>query len=160
MVIPAIYQVTRPFSERKAAAMLNNLWGFIGHSGQFEIQPKFGAVDDFRNGLAIAALSAKASVSGSPPVNVSGQPYGKVGVIDASGNFVVRPQFDRIEKFVHGLSNVSVDNRWGYIDGRGNIVIALEFDAAGPFFGELARVERRGKMQRIDKTGKVIWREP
>ena len=162
MVIPAIYQETHPFSERKAAAKLNNRWGFIDHSGQFVIQPKFDAVDNFRNGLAIVAVGAKAWVPGSPPMDVSGQLYGvggKLGVIDASGNFVVKPQFDQIKKLVHGLSVVSVDNKWGYIDGHGNIVIALEFDAAEPFFGEIARVERKGKMQRIDKTGRVIWRE-
>ena len=160
MVIPAIYQEANKFSERKAAAKLNNLWGFIGHSGQFEIQPKFDYVDDFRQGRAIVGIAT----SRMPSRSLLGveQLYGvnpKFGVIDTSGNFVVKPQFDMITKFMHGLSAVSVGNKWGYIDDHGNVVIALEFDAAQPFFGEIARVKRNGKMQRIDKTGRVIWRE-
>lgn len=161
MVIPATFQDALPFRESRAAVKLNNKWGYINHTGQFEIQPKFDHVDSFRNGRATAMIGARQWIASSRP-EYRGQLFGrggKVGVIDASGTFVVKPQFDQIMGFVNGLAAVSINGKWGYVDQHGNTAIPLEYDAAESFFGELARVERAGLMQRIDKTNRVVWRE-
>src|SRR5439155_8467061 len=60
-----------PYSEKHA-----EVWGFIDETGKIAIQPKYFWVGDLSEGLA--------------PVWADG----KIGYIDGSGNFAIKPTFD------------------------------------------------------------------
>ncbi|EMS7459497.1 WG repeat-containing protein, partial [Campylobacter coli] len=56
---------------------------------------------------------------------------GKIGLIDKSGKFVIKPKFDSIRSFREGLAKVELNGKWGFIDKSGKIVIEPKFDDIG-----------------------------
>ncbi|ECL9187919.1 WG repeat-containing protein, partial [Campylobacter coli] len=53
---------------------------------------------------------------------------GKIGLIDKSGKFVIKPKFDSIWSFREGLAKVGLNGKYGLIDKSGKIVIEPKFD--------------------------------
>ncbi|MGI7711509.1 WG repeat-containing protein, partial [Campylobacter coli] len=53
---------------------------------------------------------------------------GKIGLIDKSGKFVIKPKFDSIWSFREGLVKVGLNGKYGLIDKSGKIVIEPKFD--------------------------------
>jgi hypothetical protein len=74
-VIPATYDLARPFSEGLAAVSIGHKWGFINKSGTVQIQPRFDYVTTFNSGLAEAVIGSN------------------YGYIDHSGSWVIPPKF-------------------------------------------------------------------
>lgn len=48
---------------------------------------------------------------------------GKEGFIDAKGNTVIKPQFDKVTAFSEDLAAVLIGDKWGYINRKGEVVI-------------------------------------
>ena len=87
----------------------NDKYGYINKTGQIVINPQFGYVFGFSEGLA--------------PVRIGNESGSKWGYIDKSGMYVINPQFDGISRpFSHGLAMVDIGNTWGYIDKSGKYV--------------------------------------
>lgn len=105
---------------------------------------------------------------------------GKWGFIDATGKFVIPPQFELASWFSEGLAAVRLNGKWGFIDASGRFVIPAQFlvDKHGRnansetlafglgFSGGLAEIEVlqpdriMGNVETriyIDNTGKRIW---
>jgi hypothetical protein len=94
------------------------------------------------------------------PVGVAG----KMGYIDGNGTVVIKPQFQRAERFSEGLAQAGVGDspfscRWGYIDKTGAWVIEPRFaEGLGPFTEGLALINEHQPdgtflYGYIDKTG-------
>lgn len=89
----------------------------------------------------------------------------KSGVIDKSGNFIVKPSWDFIGAFKNQLACVAksfptkykrpFSAKWGFIDIRGKVKIPLKFDDAGNFSEGLAAVAVKRKWGFVDTTGKM-----
>ncbi|MCW1331420.1 WG repeat-containing protein [Campylobacter jejuni] len=71
---------------------------------------QFDKVWDFSEGLAKVWLN------------------GKIGFIDKSGEFAIKPEFDYVEGFREGLAPALLNEKWGFIDKSGKIVIEPKFD--------------------------------
>lgn len=68
---------------------------------------------------------------------------GRWGFIDKSGTTVINPQFDRADRFAHGLAPIK-SGRWGYVDEAGKLAINPQFDRADPFSEGLAVIKLGG----------------
>ena len=131
-----------------APVRVDGKWGFIDEKGMWIIPPKFSDIgssldesmipvqfDDGKYGY-VDARKGKVTISpqfdlafgfefgyGSVEVN------GKVGIINESGEMVVKPQFDNV--FIHpktGFAIIKVNDKWGVIDKSGEIIIEPQFD--------------------------------
>jgi hypothetical protein len=86
------------------------------------------------------------------------------GYIDASGKFMIKPQFRTAEAFSEGLAAVQIGEKWGFIDKNGTIVINPEYLAVGRFSEGLAWVRVCGQHDGsytcpygyIDRQGKMV----
>lgn len=93
----------------------------------------------------------------------------RLGFIDASGNVVIRPQFEDLntprheepgDVFYEGLACVALsDDRWGFIDKSGQFVINPQFDNVDGYIGELVIVGISDRAAYIDRTGRIVWME-
>ena len=80
-------------------------WGFIDSKGNMKIQPHYEYAYDFQsNGLARV------------------QAHGHSGVINAAGNYVVRPVYDSIEPFQEGRAVIIDKQGFKLMDESGRIV--------------------------------------
>ncbi len=82
----------------------------------------------------------------------------KYGFIDKSGNYVVKPQFDKVQHFADdGLAPVKFKGKWGFIDYTGKMVIQPQFMDVWPFVRGLATVALSpNAVGLIDTAGKKI----
>ena len=86
---------------------IGDKYGYIDKTGNIAIQPEFGEVGSFSEGLAVV-----------PSTN------GK-GYMDKTGKIAIAPQFTFAYPFSEGLAVVQMGFQWGYIDKTGNMVTAV-----------------------------------
>jgi len=77
----------------------------------------------------------------------------KFGVIDKSGDFVVRPKYDFIGDYSEGLAAFKVHEGWGFLDRAGRTAIEPGFDEALGFSEGAAAVRVRKKWGYISRSG-------
>ncbi|MDX1429513.1 MAG: WG repeat-containing protein, partial [Rhodothermales bacterium] len=80
---------------------------------------------------------------------------GQWGFIDATGEIVVEPRFDRAWPFSGDRALVRVGQRFGYADRHGEMAIPAIYSDAWFFSGDLAPVEKDDKWVYIDRSGGV-----
>jgi hypothetical protein len=82
---------------------------------------------------------------------------GKWGYIDATGQWVVDPQFEGARNFADGLAPVIVGGKWGYIDQKGKFLVNPQYDSGDEFFEGRAIVftNERG-FGILDTKGRVV----
>lgn len=177
------------------------LTGYQDANGAWTISPRFRSGSDFDRGLAIAEsadaesvlidTSGKVLLEGvevaiwvSPPnmaeakvseglLALRVQASGKVGFVDLSGKWVIRPRFADAFEFHEGLAafRMRENGPVGFIDVRGRIVITAKFGTrfrSPPVFAEgLAAVglndlwprtnlDPPGKLGYIDRRGRWV----
>jgi hypothetical protein len=115
--------------------------GYLGHSGDWLIEPRYLVASPFSEGLAF--------------VTVDGELF---GYIDHTARFVVAPEFQVCRHFSEGLAAVRVDDRWGYIDRQGRLALPTAFEGAYAtgFRNGMAGVRLDGKCGFIDRTGRFV----
>ena len=84
-------------------------FGITGTKGQWIVQPKLQAADDFSEGLARAKSD------------------GKWGFIDVNGRWVMEPQYKDAENFIDGYAVVKTKDGWGIINKTGEFVVKPSF---------------------------------
>lgn len=147
-------QAARSFAEGLAAVSLDDKWGFIDPNGSFVIQPQFGWVGDFSEGLALVTTASTDHYWDRDTL---------FGYIDRTGKYVIRPRFNWGGRFAEGLAPVCIgscrgsarSDLIGYIGRDGKYVLAPEYGAAGPFSEGLA-VAGAGATGFINKTGVFV----
>lgn len=126
--------------------------------------------------LVLLALCACGAHNNAPlPTDHSGSPQAakkalvlrplkgagdKYGYIDASGTFVIRPQFQDAQGFREGMAAVAVgsaeNRRWGYITPDGKFAMNPQFEDAEDFSDGRAAVKIAGAWGFIDRDGRVV----
>jgi hypothetical protein len=82
---------------------------------------------------------------------------GRIGFIDSTGNYVIKPQFKAANEFSEGLAAIRKGAYYGFIDEIGDFVIEPQFEYATYFHEGLALVYNDGKPFFIDRTGKKAF---
>ena len=123
----------------------NDKIGYLNKAGAWVIEPQFDAVKDFPEGEPLARVKLNDNwtyVNRSGEIvnlNVedqndfsNGVAYGKkgdlVGFYDASGTWVIQPQFDAVRDFKNGYAAARKGDLWGLIDKTGAWVLEPQFD--------------------------------
>jgi hypothetical protein len=150
-------------------------------SGKLVIQPQFGKVADFSEGLAMVCVGRCDYTETShewegDKLNTKGGDYeGKWGYIDTSGKMVISPQFDGAGPFSTGLAAVFVGKRklaeadigkYGYIDVAGKFVAEPQFGHAYSFdkdsglaivcVGKCSYDDNEKKFGFVNRSGKFV----
>ena len=129
----------RHFSEGLAPFRVKGQWGFIFTDGSVAIGPNYKSVGYFSNGLAWAKTES-----------------GKVGFINAQGNWVIEPKFKAAKDFsTDGIARVKSEG-WTFIDKSGTEITPSIAGSYGDFNDGLAYCKSGKKVGFIDKTGKVV----
>lgn len=129
IVIYAQYAAAMPFSEGYACVLNSYLhgcrccaskWGVINSLGKQVIEFKYGFIDPFSEGLAVAH-----SEKGC-------------GLIRPSGEVVLPLEYELVDSMVNGLAVVfksfySDSPSAGYVNNKGVIAIPFSFSTASPF---------------------------
>jgi hypothetical protein len=109
--------------ERNALFLIvqNSHYGFITRNGKIAIPPQFDGASQFSEGLAAVWVADK------------------VGYIDESGKFLIKPQkLDFADSFYEGLAAAGLDNKLGYLDKSGQWAIPPKFQNALPSLAHFA----------------------
>ena len=166
VIIPFQFDLVRYFKEGVAAVRKKEVkqfgadsttfeyrWAYIDKQGNFVIPYAFRRAYDFREGLAMVQLNEKC------------------GLINKSGEFVVKPKYELgfLKSPKEGLVPYGVkavfgtdtfasytDYRWGFMDKRGRTVIQPKFWWAMDFEDGLAPIEVDSAWGYIDRSGKFI----
>lgn len=174
ILIEPQFKLASFFSEDRALVFKDGRLYFIDKTG--EENPKLPIWDAslFSEGLAAVKLDKdkvvdtaaepepiyQEAVAGIPPEDEydrESEPidYDLWGYIDKSGEFVIKPKFDRAFKFVEGFAQVAVDGKIGFIDKSGNYLVDPKYDLAADFSEGLARVQLDGYFGFVDSEGKI-----
>src|SRR3990172_8224706 len=138
---------TQDFSSRLYPIEVDYKRGFINGNGEVVIEPQFGNVGEFSEGLAPISFDGP------------GAKNAKIGFIDEKGNVVIEPQFELVWGFSEGVAPFSKGNKWGFIDRTGNVVTEPRFEMVDNFSEGVVGVTndlKGGEWSFIDKTGKVV----
>jgi len=130
----------------------NIKWGFADKKGRLVIPPKFEGdyfqPPRFTEGLAPVIFSSM--FPGSQTFVGIGAKY---GYIDKTGEYAIKPIYDKAINFQEGLAAVTIDEKQGFINNKGEIVIPLIYKLALPFKNGYAIVVKNEKYSFIDKSG-------
>ena len=111
--------------------------GFIDQKGDFAIQPRFEAAQDFQEKRAAVRVG------------------GLWGFIDASGTVAIPPRFQQVQSFREGLAAVRINGKWGFIDKAGTLTIPARFQGVEAFSDSLGIAYVGGKPFYIDRNGRT-----
>jgi WG containing repeat len=125
----------------------NGLYGYINLRGEMIVQPQYDFAVAFSEGKAIVSIESNVSIidrtgkilaanlgSGSGMYRFfSGlarcrSADGRYGFLDASGNRVIKPEFDVADDFDHGRAVVEMQNFYGLIDTKGDYIIQPQYE--------------------------------
>lgn len=88
------------------------------------------------------------------------QQSNKWGFINSSGDMVIEPQFDIVDRFSKNRAPFGsrVNGKWGFIDAAGQVVVEPRFDNAYPFFGGRAKIKQGRRSGFVDHNGRDVGR--
>lgn len=188
IIQPQFLYVSR-FSDDRAGVEIDGKWGFIDTTGRIVIQPQFHYYTRFSEGLSPVMVTVAHDDDGdeieyvfidpSGRVAIESKPKatyyefseglaavitkdGKMGYIDKTGEFVIKPRESIAQAFSEGLALVSVDSKSGFIDEVGKWIVRPQFDLAAPFSDGMALITNKIGDEYldgyIDQTGKVVFK--
>jgi hypothetical protein len=181
-VIPPKFDDAKSFGiNDRAAVKVGDKWGIIDAKGNFVVPPKYDEVpvspESIFDTYGLAAVR-KGRFWGY--INSQGDPIGprnlykaggfdenglakvivegvlrtyKEGVINSKGEYVFKPQFDRILPYLNGYAQVALKGRWGFIDTRGKIVIRPQFKFMAKDFNKHGLTQTGASERPSDRKG-------
>ncbi|PQZ58140.1 hypothetical protein CQ050_27745 [Achromobacter sp. MYb9] len=79
------------------------------------------------------------------------------GFLDSNGRLAIRPLFEDVRDFRHGLAAVQWKGKWGFIDTRGRMAVPPRFDSVQDYAEiGLAVAMLDGRQQLIDRQGQPV----
>lgn len=90
IVIPAIFDDCKQFSENYAAIKLNNFWGYCNKQGKIAIKPKFVKAFNFIDDIALVQIEQTEEMYQNTLQGILPGKYFQV--IDKKGNIIQRPK--------------------------------------------------------------------
>lgn len=145
-------------------AFEHEMFTFIDKTGKFAILNKdknpmlFLNAGNFSEGLARVKINTdlKRIRSDNYSMFEDSNRYSKIGFINKSGDFIIKPQFIEAKDFKEGMAAVKQNGRWGFINKKGQLIVRPKYSDVYDFSGGLARICSRNKYGFIDKSGKEV----
>lgn len=79
------------------------------------------------------------------------------GFLDQNGRLAIRPLFEDVRDFRHGLAAVQWQGKWGFIDTRGRMAVPPRYDSVQDYAEiGLAVATLDGRQQLIDRQGEPV----
>lgn len=125
-------------------------FGLMDEKGQIIVAPKYGAVENFKNGTAVVG---------------EGDTIIKFGVINRNGEYTIQPKYHRIEslgedRFAVGIPIKDEANympsRYAVSDKKGNVLTEFIYYGVSEYKNNLASVYDNKFTYFIDKQGKRV----
>ena len=172
-VIKPQFEGARDFSEGLAAVQKDSKWGYIDKSGKFVIDPVLESAWDFYCGIAIAMesevkqyMNRNGEILPNPDnyevhrgFRDNYAPVRKMdlwGFVDIQGNYIVKPVYEKADRFMNGLAPVKKSGRCGYINTQGEEVIPLTYEASKLYADNMALVKSDDKLYYLDVATKQL----
>ncbi len=145
----------------------NGRYGYIDRSGRVVIKPQFIWGSWFSKGSATVYICGR-EISIDSSGNLHPERFapdgelvprgkaGKIGFVDAYGDFKIAPIFDDALPFSDGFAAVKVDDQWGFVNANGDIVISPRFRHAFYFQQGIGMAESDQGGVFIDRRGNVV----
>lgn len=174
MIIEPTYSAIKNFHEGQARIEQNDKWGMIDKNGKVTIKPEYDRISRYNT---IGMHGTKGETDGMI-VNGEFKPLqgvdkiwdfhpwsdltyarknDKWGYLNATGEWVIEPQFVKTRTFNEGLAPVYNGDDWGYVDRTGKMVIDYQFDDAEYFSDNgLAPVKVKKLWGFINKQGEMV----
>lgn len=171
------YEDAKAFSEGLAAVKQNGKYGYIDESGKIVIQPRFQSAGLFSNGVAVVEqmsgdyilINQKGKQVVSFPHNcLVGQVYGdtvvvrekggKDGLMNAMGEWVVKPEYESIVWSDYGFfhlfqgSIIGSSRSVGLYDPKTGLLIHPGYDYIYPISDSILVAEKNHKVEILDRT--------
>lgn len=122
LVIPFKFDDADSFSEGVAAVVAEGKVGYIDHTGEYIIEPRFEGYHTYGEVPTPQKFTYVPKASSFSDGLAAVMVRGKWGYIDKKRDFVIKPKFDLASPFTEGFAKVAVDNKLGYIDKDGKYI--------------------------------------
>lgn len=119
IAIPAQYERAWVFSEGLGGVVSNDKLGFVNHKGDLVIPHKFKYLLQWKNSVDFVFKGGYCTVIGE---------NNKHGLIDKSGEWVIEPQYDYINKPVGGYRMVCNKGKYGLLDQSLRMIVPIEYN--------------------------------
>lgn len=130
------------FHEGMARTTKNGKTGLIDRSGKFVVEPVYGTVSGFGEGLMSVAF---------------GSSYNNFGYVDYNNKIVIKGQYDKATTFKNGFAEVGLNDKQGIINKKGEYVLPMKYETAYNSSDDGFFMTITGdKWQYFDTTGKEI----
>lgn len=174
VVVGPKFEKVFPFQNGYSKVLENGKWGLIDKTGAYFVKTEYDGISNVSKGPIVAEMgTSKGLIVNGQFKEIPGaekiwdfdsskditfaKKGGQLGFIDAQGNWVIEPQFDKVKAFKNGLAPVMKDKKWGYIDPNGKVVIDFQYKDAEVFSDDgLAPVKSSKLWGFIDKSGSLV----
>lgn len=134
-------------SNRKPSDFSEGIAVISFEDGRFRLIDLDGSSPD-KDFAAIGTYS-----EGCAPATSDGKRW---GYINKSGEWIVKPAFEKARSFSEGLAPVQVGGKWGYIDQKGKLIAQPKYDAAYPFQDGMALIRIEKKRGFVSHVGSLV----
>ena len=115
-----------------------------------------GCIRDIAGGRAAVLLPSALETTDGLPVDRSTAPHAW-GFLDEKGRVAIRPIFEAVSDFRHGLAAVRWQGKWGFIDKNGRMAVRPRFDTLEDMTEVgLAVALLDGRLLLIDRQGNAV----
>jgi hypothetical protein len=176
LIISPQYEVVNPFNQNFASVKYNGKWGLIDAKGRIIIPFKYTKMGNFEEGLIwVKNGSEYCYINEYEKVKfcinagfVNDFKFGvarvieqgKWGLINTSGDYIIRPRFNDIKPFDdNGLAIVQYgdsNTKFGVINTRGEFITSTNYNYIYPFSEGFAAVKYKDKYGYINTNGQLI----
>jgi hypothetical protein len=147
IIIDAQFAGAYPFEEGRAKVLIGKRFGYIDVNGKYLIEPIYNTISNFWEGNAIANKDTKYLLidkygkevktiegiqgfsnfsEGISIVSVEQDGKEQYGAIDFNGNWLIKPQYDRLLVFSDGLAQAEINNKKMFVDNKGKVIFNCE----------------------------------
>lgn len=180
VVIEPIFDEAFMFSEGLAAVMIDDKLGYITPTGSYFVKPIFDVALYFEDGKAHVQIgenimtSAKGELYRDGKLILDGKEMsvfdlysdvvkskkgnnGLYGFVDADGDWIVKPEFDKVWDFgADDIALVQKDGKFGFINKEGSVIIEPSLEDANSFSEGFAKFKQDGKYGFIKTDGSLL----
>lgn len=121
---------------------------YLNREGRYAFTSEISAGGDFKDGIAPAKVSRYSKFYNKTS--------GNWGVVDAKGEWVIRPDYQSVKYFNEELAPAQINDKWGFIDLAGRWVIEPQFANVGEFSEGIAPATDGEHWGYVDRHGEWV----